>query len=349
MAGGAGRCGGMIPSFQFDEASRQVPAAGLRRAVCTFGCFYARHPLFPAARCRNAQRDARAFFDQTAEAKRSLAIEGSAHFRGYSEMRNARDCREQIHFGREEPAGDSVPDYARLRGPNQWPESAAWRTRTLRLMADLECAGRDILGALARSLDLPATGFLEQHEEPYTLMKLIHYPATNAPRPGVAAHVDFSWITLLLQDDAGGLEMRSRQGVWMAVPPIEGALVVNLGEILQFATGGYFAATPHRVQNRSAWRSRLSIPYFLNPGLNTTVMAAPLSGGHFLHAGFDSDSPEHVHRALSGGEREAFLFGQAEWRRKALGAWCASCVQKSTLCRAEASPAGERNWVRASE
>jgi len=105
------------------------------------------HPLFPPERCAAALADASAFFKRPAVEKQALAIERSPHFRGYGEMRNERDWREQIHFGREEPTRGG-PEYEQLRGPNLWPNDASWRARTLALMADLETAGREIGNSL---------------------------------------------------------------------------------------------------------------------------------------------------------------------------------------------------------
>jgi len=310
----------------FDFAAPVSPAA-LRRAAHGVGCFYARHPAISAAFCQEALADARAFFALPDPEKQRLAIELSPHFRGYSVMRNHRDWREQIHFGREEPR-QSTP----LRGPNLWPPDPAWRSRMQTRLQRLEQAGRDILSALCRSLGLPAAQFLRPDEDPYLLLKLIHYqvPPGGVPRSGVAPHVDFSWITLLLQDATGGLEMRTPPGVWLPVPPVPGALVVNLGEILQFATRGYFQATPHRVVNRSRTRSRISLPFFLNPALSTTVAMAPLAaipGGRVRSTPDDSSPPHHVHRVFPQPPPGPFLFGDAEWRRKGLGIFCEVCFR----------------------
>ena len=288
------------------------PADDLREAAQRVGCFYVSHPLFSISRCEEALRDARTFFDLHDEEKRRLAIDRSPHFRGYSEMHNDRDWREQIHFGREEPAGGSEPVYSRLRGPNLWPRDPEWRRRLIRLMMDdLESVGREVLSAFGVNL--------EQDEEPYLLLKLIHYQTTpgGVPRSGVAPHVDFSWITLLLQDDAGGLEVRTPDGVWIEVPPVAQALVVNIGEILQFASGGRYLATPHRVASRPG-RSRVSMPFFLNPGLGTRIEGH--RSGDLYHGG-------HVHRVFSGSEELPFIFGDAEWKRKGLGVWCSECVK----------------------
>jgi len=268
-----------LPAVEID--SEELPAAARE-----FGCFYLKHSL-----AVDAVELARSFFALPYAEKRALAIENSAHFRGYSEMRNERDWREQIHFGREEVAGSG------LRGPNLWPSDLGWRDGVLGLMAELESVGRAVLSRLG--------DFLPAEELAYLLLKMIHYPASTA-RAGVAAHVDFSWITLLAQDETGGLEIFTPGGEWLAAPYMPGTLVVNLGEILQFATGGYYQATPHRVTTGA--RSRVSLPFFLNPSLDRVVV--PGVGG------------EHVHRVL---EAAPLHFGEEEWKRKGLGIWCASC------------------------
>jgi isopenicillin N synthase-like dioxygenase len=262
------------------------------------------HTLFPPQRCESAITLAREFFALPIADKRALAIEGSPHFRGYSEMRNERDWREQMHFGREEPPVDEGPAYQRLRGPNRWPADPRWRREFLQFMQDLEIAGRDVLNAIGfRAL-------LQADESAYLLLKLIHYHGSDCRRPGVAPHVDFSWITLLIQDSQGGLQMRTPRGEWRDATPQPGLLYVNIGELLEFATGGYLRATPHRVITSSA--PRTSIPFFLNPALDTWIEPPSLE--------------THVHRVLQTPPAERFRFGDAEWKRKGLGVWCADCV-----------------------
>ena len=129
--------------------------------------------------------------------------------------------------------------------------------------------------------------------------------------------MDFSWITLLLQDDTGGLEVRTGGGEWLDVPPKPGRLVVNVGEILEFASRGRYRATPHRVVNRSITRARVSLPFFLDPGLARTVVRA---------AADRVEDCDHVHRVFPGTRQEGFVFGEQEWKRKGLGVWCGMCV-----------------------
>jgi len=266
-------------------------SAALARAAREWGCFYV-----PFGGAEAAVELAREFFARPEGEKAALGIEESPHFRGYSVMRNERDWREQIHFGREGAAVDGAEGYERLLGPNLWPADLTWRAGVLGLMGELEELGRAVLAGLGT--------YLPVDEEPYVLLKMIRYhPA--AARPGVAAHVDFSWITLLAQDVAG-LEVRTPEGEWVAVPPLPGTLAVNVGEILELASGGYFQATPHRVTTGPV--ARVSLPFFLNPGLDRVV--TPTIPG------------EHVHRVLRGAPLH---FGQAEWERKGLGVWCGEC------------------------
>ncbi|MGC4053356.1 MAG: 2-oxoglutarate and iron-dependent oxygenase domain-containing protein [Paludibaculum sp.] len=196
-----------VPLFDFSSPLDANEIARLHQAATATGFFHARHPLFDERRGSQAIELAREFFALAPAEKQELAIEKSAHFRGYSEMRNARDWREQIHFGREEPAGAHP-----LSGPNLWPASREWRAGLLHLIADFEAAGRDILNAICAGVSQPPNQLLPQAEAPYVLLKLIHYlpPPDSQPRSGVAPHVDFSWITLLLQDDAGDLRLHTR-------------------------------------------------------------------------------------------------------------------------------------------
>jgi len=214
-------------------------------------------------------------------------------------MRNVRDWREQIHFSTEgAPSG--------LRGPNLWPPIDGWREDLLRLIADLEQAARDVLKVFSPD-------FLPPVEEPYLLLKLIHY-LPSQPRYGVAPHVDFSWITLLLQDRPG-LQFRKPNGEWQDVPHLPGAFIVNIGEILEYATGGQFKATPHRVLCSD--QSRISMPFFLNPSLDRVITGSPLP---------PHEDDEHVHRVFINPPAGDFVFGDAEWRRKGQGVWCEQCV-----------------------
>ncbi|MFN0253608.1 MAG: 2OG-Fe(II) oxygenase family protein, partial [Kofleriaceae bacterium] len=110
-------------------------------------------------------------------------------------------------------------------------------------------------------------------QEPTLLFRIFHYPPTRGDAWGVGEHTDYGILTLLLQDDVGGLEVKSR-GEWIAVPPQPGALVCNIGDMLDRMTGGVYRSTPHRVRNTSG-RDRYSFPLFFDPSWDARVTRVP--------------------------------------------------------------------------
>lgn len=304
-----------LPSFELSSVTPTELVAALGRD----GAVLVHDAGASVERCARALADVAAFFALPRAAKQALAIERSPHFRGYSEMHNERDFREQLHFGRELPPAAGDEPFWRLQGPNLWPPDDAWRGRMLEYLAHVERVGARVLGAIAAAFGRPAETWLG--DSPYVLMKHIAYhpqPGGHAHRQGVAAHLDFSLVTLTLQDDVGGLEVQRPSGEWVAVPPVPGAWLVNVGELLQLVTGGHLVATPHRVVNPSASRSRFSIPVFLNPSLTTQLSRAVPPVERPPRRG------EHVHAVLSA-EEPGLCFGEGEWRRKGRNVWCAQC------------------------
>jgi isopenicillin N synthase-like dioxygenase len=305
-----------LPSFELSSVSPSELVAALAQE----GAVLVRDASVSVSCCDRALADVAELFAMPRAAKQELAIERSPHFRGYSEMHNERDWREQLHFGRELPPVAGDEPFWRLQGPNLWPADAAWRMRMLEYLAQVERAGTRLLGSVAAALGHAAEVWLGS--SPYVLMKHIGYhpqPGAHARLQGVAAHLDFSLVTLTLQDDVGGLEVQRPSGEWVAVPPVRGTWLVNVGELLQFVTGGHLVATPHRVVNPSVSRSRFSIPVFVNPSLTTRLWRAlPPVPSPPCHGG-------HVHAVLSDVEGPWLHFGEGEWRRKGQNVWCTQC------------------------
>jgi isopenicillin N synthase-like dioxygenase len=112
-----------------------------------------------------------------------------------------------------------------------------------------------------------------------TWLRLLHYPPQDPQSPadeyGSAPHTDFGAITLLAQDDVGGLAVKTPGGDWVDVPPVDGAFVMNVGDMLKRWSNGRLRSTPHRVTNRTG-RERYSVPYFYDPHVSTLI--APLPG-----------------------------------------------------------------------
>jgi isopenicillin N synthase-like dioxygenase len=255
---------------------------------------------------------ARAFFGLPEPDRLAIANVNSPQFRGYTpvghEYTNGRsDRRDQLDVGHELPAprlGADDPAWLRLRGPNLWPESLpALRTTITEWMGAMEALGRKVLHALALALGQRVDRFdtmVAPHPE--VLVKVIRYPAggdaardDEAGGQGVGEHRDTGLLTFVHQDDAAGLQVRLGDR-FVDVARVPGAYVVNLGEMMQLLTHGYFAATVHRVVSPpSGGDERVSVAYFFNPKLEATLtpvtlpaeLAADAPGG----ASSDPDNP----------------------------------------------------------
>jgi isopenicillin N synthase-like dioxygenase len=126
------------------------------------------------------------------------------------------------------------------------------------------------------SLGLDADWFARTYTaEPTVLFRIFHYPAGGAPDAwGVGEHTDYGLLTLLAQDRFGGLQVKTPGG-WIEAPPIEGALVCNIGDMLERLTGGRYRSTPHRVRNVSG-HDRLSFPLFFDPDFLAPMTPLPV-------------------------------------------------------------------------
>lgn len=222
------------------------------------------------------------FFALPVETKELIEKKRSRHFRGWerigSELTdNKVDWREQLDLSTEnEPyAEDALPAYLRLDGPNQWLPDEALPGFHATVQEFLDRAARiadELMAAIALGLDLPEDTFAKAFgERRHSLAKLISYPPTPEGGAGVNSHHDAGFLTLLLQHGVGGLQALNPAGEWVDVPPVDGALVVNLGEMLQSMTGNYLVATTHRVISPS---QRYSSAYFHGPDLRASL--APL-------------------------------------------------------------------------
>jgi isopenicillin N synthase-like dioxygenase len=136
----------------------------------------------------------------------------------------------------------------------------------------MTAVGQAVLRGLAESLGLPPSYFEERYtRDPLILFRIFNYPAPAAGDPGwgVGEHTDYGFLTLLRQDDAGGLQVKTDAG-WIDAPPIPDTFVCNLGDMLERITGGSTRSTPHRVRN-AAGRDRLSFPFFFDPSFDAEV------------------------------------------------------------------------------
>lgn len=223
---------------------------------------------------------ARAFFDLPEQDKRAIEMVRSPHFRGWTRLGGEltlgqQDWREQIDIGAERQARTATADepWNVLEGPNQWPDALPALADVVgRWQYELERIARILVRQFALVLAQPAVMFEEAFARPSTLLKIVRYPGrapeADPARQGVGAHNDSGFLTLLYAEPGStGLQVQGDDR-WVDVDPIEGTLIVNLGELLEVATDGLFTATMHRVISPLPGTTRISVPYFFNPALS---------------------------------------------------------------------------------
>ncbi|HQT78640.1 MAG TPA: 2OG-Fe(II) oxygenase family protein [Rhodopila sp.] len=182
----------------------------------------------------------------------------------------------------EVPADD--PRFGRpLDGPNQWPDLADFRAPVEAYARAMHAFCLRLLPPLALALGLPHDWFAPFFQQPTSFLRLLHYPPQPSGAPedafGSAPHTDYGFITILAQDDRGGLEVRRRDGTWLQAPPIPGTWVVNVADMLARWTNGRWQSTPHRVKNLSG-SDRYSCPYFFDMSMDSIIEVMPTCRSH---------------------------------------------------------------------
>ena len=286
------------PLLHGSEPARRAAAEGIGAACRDLGFFYASgHAIAPATLTAIADASARFFaLPQEQKMKVAMALGGRA-WRGFfpvgGELTSGKpDVKEGLYFGEElGPDDPRVRAGLPLHGANLFPDAVPeLRALVLDFMRDAERSAHAIMEGVALSLGLDAQYFRRAlTAQPTLLFRIFHYPASTAAEGwGVGEHTDYGLLTLLAQDDIGGLQVKTSNG-WIDAPPIPGTLVCNIGDMLDRLTGGAYRSTPHRVLNASG-RSRQSFPFFFDPGF--AAHTAPLPG----HAAVD-DSGQRWDRA----------------------------------------------------
>ncbi len=277
----------LAPLYGDDPGAARDVAMQMRTAAVDTGFFYVSGHRVPRDLMDATYLAAKYFFALPEERKRAIAVHaGSAH-RGYMPFAQTRqpgvtraDLKESFNY-----AYPFTPDHPAMAsghglvGLNQWPEGeTVWRAVLERYYAAVFEVGQVVLGALALALDLPREFFRPMYRHPLVRTRLLHYPpqpaSADADQYGAAAHTDYGTITVLWQDDVGGLQVRNRAGRWIDAPTIADTFVINIGDMLQLWSNDLFVSTPHRVINASG-RERYSIATFYDPDFDARVECLP--------------------------------------------------------------------------
>lgn len=242
----------------------------IRTAATDNGAFYVSgHGIDPAL-ITGLIAAAKSFFAKSEQEKMACYIGKSTNHRGYVPPGEeqlgggTKDAKEAFDLSADLPADD--PDYVAgnpLLGPNQWPaDMPDFKAQVTAYYDAAYELGERLTRGFSEALGLPSTALDGYFTKPPSQLRLIHYPFNPDPgadAPGIGAHTDYEVFTLLLPT-APGLEVMNSEGEWIDAPPIEGALVVNIGDVLQMWSNDTFVATSHRVRKVS--EERYSFPLF---------------------------------------------------------------------------------------
>ena len=252
----------------------------MRKACEESGFFYLVGHGVPSDLEARLEAVTKKLFALSPEEKREIEMKRSGRaWRGWfplgGELTSGQaDLKEGVYFGAELPVSDRP-----LHGPNLFPYGVPEASAVvLEWMSELERVGQEVMQLIARSLGIPQTYFAKHLTgSPLCLFRMFHYPAPKTAEEtaawGVGEHTDYGLLTLLKQDDCGGLEVKTKAG-WVSAPPMPKSFVCNLGDMLDRMTGGRYRSTPHRVRN-TAGKSRYSWPFFFDPSFDAEVRALP--------------------------------------------------------------------------
>ncbi len=296
-----------------DGTNKAAVAREIAQAAREVGFFYIRNHGIPDAQTGTTFASARRFFALAQEAKDALHVAKSYPAqRGYIPL-YAENTDPEVTADLKEcfdVALEHAPDDPAVRaglpffGANVWPEELPdFHAAVYGYYTAVRDLAIRLAGGLALSLALPEDFFADKLDNAIASLRLIHYPPQKGrikqATLGCGEHSDYGVLTVLAQDDIGGLQLRNADGDWIAAPPVPGTFVINLGELTERWTNGLYPATLHRVINASG-RDRYSMPFFLDTNYDARIECIetcqdaahppkfpPVLGGEYLFKRYD--------------------------------------------------------------
>jgi isopenicillin N synthase-like dioxygenase len=272
-----------------DAASdrRGEVAREIRRASMATGFFYIANHGIPDGAVAEILGEAKRFFEQPLELKESVSIATNEIYRGYTKLygqtldaQTGGDLKESMYLGVDLPLDHPlVRAGTPSHGPNRWPDwLPGWRQSTLEYFAAMAELSHLLMDGIALSLGLPWGYFEESIDQHMSALRLLRYPPHPTADPerevGCGAHTDWGAVTILAQDQTGGLEIRLASGEWIAAEPAPGTFVINMGDMMARWTNDIYTSTPHRVLNRCA-SDRYSAAFFFDPNFDAPIACLP--------------------------------------------------------------------------
>jgi len=268
---------------QDNPKSLRKTAKEIENACKNIGFFYVKNHQIPQNHLDAVILVMQEFFNLPEEKKMKIHIGNSDVFRGYTplgkELTNAKyDWHECVDFGLDlEPNHPEVIAGNQLLGPNQWPENQPNFRKALERHWDLMILlGRRITEGLAMSLGFDKKKFARFMCKSHSFMRISNYPPYGKDQEenvgdGIGAHIDYGFLTILLQDNIGGLEVKNADNEWVSAPMIPGTFLINIGHMIQRWTNDYYKATIHRVIPPKH-ETRCSLPFFFEPNFDAIVV-----------------------------------------------------------------------------
>jgi len=311
----------MAAAWSNDAAARRRLAADIAEACGRVGFMYVKNHGMAQADIDAIFKTAEDFHNLPLEAKMEVSLTKNNHAQGYlhgmtkgTEKTIAANLQEAFQIRR--PLADDDPDLLAgkpIHGRIPWPSAMPdLRPRMMAYYDKINVVGYELLKLFEVSLDFPEGHLKKYFKKDMNSLRLLHYPPQTPDEDGVhlgaRAHTDTNAFTILAQDSNGGLEVRNREGEWIAIPPIDGTFVVNVGEVLKVWTDGVFSSTLHRVINRSGNR-RYSIPFFMYPSYDAVIQ--PL----LKNPDPSNIAPENLHTSMP--RDKPFVYGELKSRSTA--------------------------------
>ncbi|MEM9026273.1 MAG: 2OG-Fe(II) oxygenase family protein [Verrucomicrobiota bacterium] len=264
----------MGPFIGGSEEQREAVAAEIFEAATTVGFTYLKNFGISPDTLEMAFAISKAFFSGDSKSKVPFQQEFN---HGYGKMGG-----ERLDAGKPADLKETFTsrDVERIPGGSEYWPSPEFEAYMRTFYGQIRGVASTVMDAFALSLGLPEGYFDPKHTGLTQTLRLLHYPPVEAVQEGqlgAGAHTDYGTLTVLFQDDAGGLQVQNVNGEWVDAPPIPGTVVINTGDLIARWSNDRFKSTPHRVVPRPAAmkNGRLSIAFFSDPDPDVMIEAIP--------------------------------------------------------------------------
>ncbi len=271
-----------------DGSNPKQVADALHSASQNLGFIYIKGHGIPESVIEAARSCAYSFFHGSSDDKATVTV-SSAH-RGWLKQGGAKmqddaksDLKESYIWGYQDKDGTTPQDHT-LRGTNQWPSFVPeMQNNSMEYFRQAHEVAHHLMRGFAIGLDLDENFFLRTSSKPLSRASYVYYPeqpeSLGDEQFGVGPHTDFGVLTVLCQDNVGGLQVKDLAGDWIHAPPIEGTLIINVADLLARWTDGAYKSTMHRVVNTSG-RERMSLVLAFDPDPETMIDAREIFGAN---------------------------------------------------------------------